>query len=52
MIYLSRFEKTNKDLKIQADMLYNKYLSNKERKNTELANKFLTAYKATLGLIN
>ena len=52
MIYLSRFEKTNKDLTIQANILYNKYLSNMERNNTELANKFLTAYKATLGLIN
>ena len=52
MIYLSRFEKTNKDLTIQANILYNKYLSNMERNNTELANKFLIAYKDTLGLIN
>ena len=52
MIYLSRIEKTNEDLKIQAKMLYSKYESNLERKNTGLADRFLTAYKCTLGLIN
>jgi len=52
MIYLSRFEKTNKDLTIQANMLYIKYLSNMERNNKEMADRFLLAYKATLGLIN
>lgn len=51
MIYLSRFERTNKDLRIQANILYNKYLSNMERNNVKLADEFLTAYKATLGLM-
>lgn len=50
MIYLSRFEKTNKDLTLQANMLYAKYLSNIKMNNKELADSFLLAYKQTMGL--
>lgn len=51
MIYLSRFEKTQKGLKLQANFLYKKYLSYASQGKKELANKFLNSYRDTLSMM-